>query len=212
MIGSPLPLAMKIRFYEPRDLPALYRICLLTGEWGQDATARYRDPALLGHIFAAPYALLEPQSCLVAEDREGVGAYIVGTQNTVPFEQSLEREWWPGLRALYSAGAEDRQKSGSYDARTVRMIHNMPRTPEAIAGAYPAHLHINLVPRMQGQSMGRTLMAEWLNLMRGAGSVGVHLATGARNGRAVRFYHRYGFNELARSDAQGSIIWFGMRL
>ena len=44
----------RIRPYRPSDLDELYRICLLTGDAGQDATALYQDPRLLGHIFAAP--------------------------------------------------------------------------------------------------------------------------------------------------------------
>ena len=46
----------RIRPYRPSDLDELYRICLLTGDAGQDATALYQDPRLLGHIFAAPSA------------------------------------------------------------------------------------------------------------------------------------------------------------
>src|SRR5262245_63083228 len=39
-----------IRPYRPSDLDALYRICLLTGDDGQDATSLYNDPRLLGHL------------------------------------------------------------------------------------------------------------------------------------------------------------------
>jgi len=40
-----------IRLYRPSDLGALYRISLLTGDDGQDATSLYNDPRLLGHFF-----------------------------------------------------------------------------------------------------------------------------------------------------------------
>ena len=45
---------MIIRRYRSGDLRDLYRICLRTGKSGDDATALYRDPDLLGHIYAAP--------------------------------------------------------------------------------------------------------------------------------------------------------------
>ena len=67
-----------IRPYRPDDLPALYDICLATGDNGADASHLYADRRLIGEIFAAPYAALEPGHAFVAEDaREqalGVGA------------------------------------------------------------------------------------------------------------------------------------------
>ena len=49
-----------IRGYQPGDLRALYQVCLQTGDSGRDATAQFRDPDLLGHVYAAPYGVLEP--------------------------------------------------------------------------------------------------------------------------------------------------------
>ena len=92
-----------IRPYHPGDLDALYRICLLTGDDGQDATSLFHDPRLLGHFFAAPYGLFEPSLAFVTEDAEGVGGYIVGALDTQAFEEQLESEWWPGLRTRYPA-------------------------------------------------------------------------------------------------------------
>ena len=56
-----------IRAYRPDDLAALYDICLTTGASGQDASALHSDPELVGHIYAAPYGVLEPDRVLVAE-------------------------------------------------------------------------------------------------------------------------------------------------
>lgn len=55
--------------YEPRFLPDLYRICLLTGD-----SALYCDPDLLGHYFAAPYAVLEPAPAFVLTDEGALAA------------------------------------------------------------------------------------------------------------------------------------------
>ena len=46
--------ALHLRPYRPGDLLALYDVCLRTGNSGDDAQATYRDPLLLGHIYAAP--------------------------------------------------------------------------------------------------------------------------------------------------------------
>ena len=65
-----------IRPYHPEDLDALYDICLKTGDTGEDATHLYDDPKLLGHLYAAPYAVLEPDLTFVLEDGAGVCGYI----------------------------------------------------------------------------------------------------------------------------------------
>src|SRR5690606_19699698 len=80
------PLNMvKLRPVLPADIDALYEICLVTGDAGADASALYTDPRLLGQIYAAPYAALEPAHTLVAEDAEGVAGYLVGTHDTAAF-------------------------------------------------------------------------------------------------------------------------------
>ena len=54
------------------DRDALYDICLRTGDAGSDATALYRDPELIGAIWAGPYLALEPDLSFVAVGDEGV--------------------------------------------------------------------------------------------------------------------------------------------
>ena len=68
----------RIRPFRPGDIGALYRICLQTGDLGQDATSLYPDPDLIGHCFAAPYGLFEPALAFVAEDTAGVAGYVLG--------------------------------------------------------------------------------------------------------------------------------------
>ena len=92
-----------IRPYRDSDLDDLYRICLQTGDSGQDATSMFDDPRLLGHVFAAPYGLFEPSLAFVAEDEAGVGGYIVGALDSRAFAERLEADWWPALRDRYPA-------------------------------------------------------------------------------------------------------------
>src|SRR5690348_17451483 len=72
----------QIRPLRREDRDAVNAICLKTGDAGQDATALYRDPDLLGHLYAGPYAALEPESGFILEDEEGAGGYILGARNT----------------------------------------------------------------------------------------------------------------------------------
>src|SRR5690606_1545660 len=135
-----------IRPFRPGDLDALYDIALKTGDSGQDATALHDDPKLIGHIYAAPYALLEPASAFIAEDEAGGAGYMVGTADTRAFDARLETEWWPALRAQYEDPAAKPPAGWSADERRQYVIHHPYKTPERIVAAYPAHLHINLLP------------------------------------------------------------------
>jgi len=187
----------RIRPYDPGDLDALYQICLLTGDSGQDATALYDDPQLLGHFFAAPYGLFEPSLAFVAEDAEGVGGYILGALDTAAFEELLESKWWPQLRARYpdpAAGLPPAEWTP--DQFMTHIIHHPWRTPTELTARYPSHLHIDLLPRMQGSGYGRQLTSTLITALRDRGSRGVHLHVTRNNKRAAAFYRHLGFTEL----------------
>jgi ribosomal protein S18 acetylase RimI-like enzyme len=203
----------QIRPYRASDLEDLYRICLATGSAGADASHLYRDPKLVGHIYAAPYGCLSPETALVVEDAEGVGGYILGAADTPAFEARLEIDWWPQLRAIYPDPPRDRSASWTADDHACRIIHHPPRTPGQLTEPYPAHLHIDLLPRLQGLGVGQRLMDAWLAMIEGMGAPGVHLGVGVANQRAERFYRAYGFEELANPYPRAaSVMWFGVRL
>ncbi|HLK24189.1 MAG TPA: GNAT family N-acetyltransferase [Caulobacteraceae bacterium] len=187
---------VQIRAYREDDLDAIYRICLMTGASGQDASQLYKDPKIIGHVYAGPYGVLQPQSALVVEDEEGVGGYIIGARDTPAFEAELEEAWWPRLRDEYPDPVGKRYAELTWDERMQRHIHHPTRTPPEITQPYPAHLHIDLLPRFQGRGLGKILIDRWFDLMRSMGARGVHLGVGTANERGVRFYRAYGFKEL----------------
>jgi ribosomal protein S18 acetylase RimI-like enzyme len=193
-----------IRPYRADDLEALYDICLKTGDAGQDASHLYRDPKSVGNVYAAPYGVLEPQTCWVAQDEAGVGAYIIGTRDTHRFEKRLDAEWWPRVRESL-----DPDLDGA-DARMAHIIRNPSKTPRRINEPYPAHLHIDCLPRMQGIGLGKRLIDTFLGAMRDAGVPAVHLGVGPRNARAVRFYERYGFHLIEQLPEPWNTMWFGI--
>lgn len=197
---------MRFRQPSPADLPALYRVCLLTGDAGSDATARHDDPDLLGHHWAGPQAVHDPAMCEVVEDDTGVVGYLVGVASTSDFEEWCEREWWPVLRERYRLGVERREA----DEELVQSIHRPARTPPAITGPLPAHFHVNLLPRAQGQGIGRMLIERLLARLEQRGASGVHLGVEPANTRAIGFYRHLGFTEVAVEDDGGLIL--GRRL
>ena len=192
----------RIRPYQLGDLSELYRICVQTADNGQDATSMYRDPRLPGHVYAAPYALFEPSLAFVAEDADGIGGYIVAALDSRTFEQRLERDWWPALRATYPEPSQDLAETLSPSEQfALHFIHHPLSTPDELA-TFPSHLHINLIPRLQGQGIGGRLIATVISALRHQGSDGLHLHVSQRNQRAAGFYRHVGFVELPADDAR----------
>ena len=185
-----------IRPYRPADLDALYRICLATGDSGADAASLYQDPRLVGHIYAGPYGVLSPETAFVVEDDQGVGGYIVGALDTRAFESRLEAQWWPTLRPRYADPAETPHEQWNADQLRAYQMHHPFPAPRRVVELFPSHLHINLLPRLQGQGVGQRLIDLWLEALRAMGSRGVHLGVSPANTRAIRFYLAYGLDRL----------------
>ncbi|MDE2466466.1 MAG: GNAT family N-acetyltransferase [Alphaproteobacteria bacterium] len=187
----------QLRAVKDGDQPVLYEICLRTGNLGDDASPLYRDPELLGHIYVGPYLLLARASCLVLEDSEGIAGYVVGTSNTIAFESACAERWWPPLQQRYPL---PQCEDTSLDAVRLRQIHAPLRTLPALSARYSAHLHINILPRLQGRGFGRQLIDCFRASVAEQGATGLHLVAAMQNRRALAFYNRYGFQELGRTQ------------
>jgi ribosomal protein S18 acetylase RimI-like enzyme len=189
---------VRIRPYEPADLDDVYRICLLTADNGGDGTALFRDAKLLGHLYVGPYVAFEPSLAFVAEDSAGVAGYTLGALDSRAFEERLERDWWPALRSDYPEPATDAGLS-TPEQFAIHVIHDPGRTGDELAAAFPSHLHIDLLPRMQGRGIGRRLITTLIAALRDRGSPGVHLLVSRGNQRAAGFYRHLGFSEYPAS-------------
>jgi len=191
------PAGAKIRGYRPADAPALYHICLRTGDRGGDATGLYADPYLLGHVYVGPYLALAPRFAFVLDAGGPVG-YALGVPDTAEFARACERSWWPPLRRRYPDPARVPGHRRTPDQQVAMLIHRPPVPDPAVLALYPAHLHIDLLPVAQGQGYGRALMERLLAELAGAGAGGVHLGVALANERAIGFYRRLGFIEVER--------------
>jgi ribosomal protein S18 acetylase RimI-like enzyme len=199
--------APEIRGFASGDLEALYAISLATGHAGRDAAHFYADPKMMGHIYAAPYAVLSPNAVLVAEDGDGVVGYAAGSLDTRAWEEQLARDWWPSLSAQYPDPGEDATQAMTHDQRRAAMIHRPTRTPLSVATRFPAHLHLNLLPAAQGRGLGSRLFEAW----RTAQNAGpMHVAVNRNNEDALGFWTKLGFSVLAGSDIpNGRTVWLG---
>lgn len=196
---------VSIRPYHPSDLSALYRICLKTGNSGTDASQIYTDPDILGHFYAAPYAVLEPDLCFVILLDGKPSGYILGTADSREFRDRCKREWFPPLRFRYPLPDEN---DDTPDAKIIRRIHEGHQYKEEL-GAYPAHLHIDLLPETQGMGLGRKLINTFNDVLRNKDVSGVHLEVGKKNEGAMKFYEKVGFQRIIEYEYS---IAFGMKL
>ena len=182
-----------IRPAGPDDVDALYEICLRTGAAGRDASELMDDRRLLGDLFVVPYAALEPEHAFVLDDGDGLAVgYVVGALDTRAFEARLEAEWWPAARARHA----DPAGLDSIEGLFLGYLHGPHRAPDALVARYPSHLHIDLLPQVQGQGWGRRLMETLFEALRADGSTGVHLGVAEANERAIAFYAHLGMTEL----------------
>jgi ribosomal protein S18 acetylase RimI-like enzyme len=197
----------RLRAYRSADHDAVYDVCVRTGAAGEDATPLLRDPALLGHVYAGPYLELAPELAFVVVDDDGVAGYIFGAADTAEFEDRLELEWWPELRRRYPAYRTS--GDAALDDLLIALMHSPARAPAELVSAYPSHLHIDLLPRLQGQGWGRRLIDTLVERLRAYGSHGLHLGVATANTNAQAFYRAVGFMEL---DDDGVTVTFAMRL
>ena len=202
-----------IRPTRPGDEPGAYYVCLKTGDYGQDAELFYRDdPDALGRIFVGPYLAFEPDLSLILEDAEGICGYTLAALDSRAFYDRYEREWRPDLAARFPAPQGD-----PAEWTRVEHIHHLYHHPDYFCpepyAAYPSHVHIDLLPRAQGQGLGGRMLTRMFEALAERGSPGVHLGVHARNSRACAFYRKIGFTELTR-DGEGldAIIYMGLPL
>ncbi|MFK0163982.1 GNAT family N-acetyltransferase [Rhizobium sp. NPDC090279] len=202
-----------IRTVQTGDIDQLYAISLLTGDAGKDATPLHHDGRLIGHIYSAPYATLHPELVFVAEDDEGVFGYISGVFDTDAFEERLEREWWPDLRRRYADPAGD-PALWNADQKRISAIHHPKHAPAVLIARFPAHIHMNLLPRAQGKGIGTALLDRWIENARANGVKGIHLGANIGNHGGIRFWSSRGFVpvELPPGLASETTVWFGQSL
>ena len=182
----------KIRKYQITELSSLYKICLSTANNGSDASLLLKDSDLVVHLYAAPYAFFEPNLCFILLKDAMPCGYILGTQNSIKFQERCEKEWFPELRKRYPVPNEN---DCSLQASFIRNLHQRHVFINEI-NDFIAHLHIDILPIGQGKGFGRQLIQKFLDQLQVFGVGGVHLIVSKENDSAMGFYKHIGFQEL----------------
>lgn len=195
-----------MRPFRPGDEPAIARICLATADNGADATGQLDDDDILPELFALPYLARHPEFVRIVESDDGrpIG-YIVGAPDSGDFESWFGSTWWP-------RNGERWPMPATFASRTDGMIgygYSRGHGDILVSDAFPAHLHIDLLPEAQGAGWGRALIAELGSALRAAGVAGVHADVSKENEGALRFYPRVGFETVSEDERS---VRFGLRL
>lgn len=195
-----------VRSYQARDYWDVSDVCLRTGEGGADATGLYVSDELLPDIYARPYLLFEPALAFVVEHAGRVGGYIVCAADTRVFIERYRADWMPILARKYAASAH----AGSRSQRVIEAGLDPERMSFPEVDRYPAHLHIDVLPVLQGRGLGRLLMSRLMRALRERGVPGLHLSLSPANTRARGFYDHIGFREVPSSTPDAP--WLGIEL
>ncbi|WP_309571673.1 GNAT family N-acetyltransferase [Deinococcus sp.] len=198
------PLVRQIR---PDDVAAVARIAYLTGFFGESAAVYFPDAALFGALWVGPYfggagAGGVGAAGFVAERGGEVLGYIVGAPDHGAYRRALS-----GVVARYVTStlpATATLRSVPYLLRAGRFP-----SPHADWAAYPAHLHLNLLPGARGLGVGRRLLDAHLGALGGLGVPGVQLSTTTENPAAITLYGRAGFTVLDSRTTPLWVPWLG---
>jgi GNAT superfamily N-acetyltransferase len=140
----------------------------------------------------------------------GVAGYVVGALDSDAWYARLEREWWPDLRRRYADPSGSPPRSWSADQLRAYMIHHPQPSPRDVVRAFPAHIHLNLLPRLQGQGVGARLLAAWFSAAEGRGVGPAHVGVHHANARGLRFWAAQGFERLdIPREVGGRTVWMG---
>jgi ribosomal protein S18 acetylase RimI-like enzyme len=197
-----------IRGYRPADRDAVYDVCVRTAAAGGDARGLYVDDDLMPDLFAGPYVELAPELAFVLDDGGTAVGYVVGCADTVTFTSAFRERWLPGVSGKYPSPDEVAAvHEGS--AWLVEALHNPERMVVAELAAYPAHLHIDLLPPYQGGGHGRALIDTFLAAAAREGAAAVHLGVNPGNTRALGFYEHLGFRPIEITSREVFGVYLG---
>ncbi|TFB66810.1 hypothetical protein [Cryobacterium sp. Hz9] len=92
-----------IRRYQPTDRSDVYRVCVMTGTGGGDATGLHANDNVIPDIFAEPYRAIEPELAFVVDTGERRAGYVIAIGSTRLFARHYREALVAGVRGEASA-------------------------------------------------------------------------------------------------------------
>lgn len=192
---------------EQREWQAVYNLCCATGADGQPiAQDRWN---FFSTLWVGPYKKLLPQWTYVAQASGAVVGYLTGCPHTRKFSRAKLLHFTLPLLLDIALG---RHSPSADTRRFVRRAFGFEEGPEqrfsratieALARAYPAHLHMNVAAEFRGVGVGKYLIETFCADLRSVGISGVHVYCGSG---PKTFYLARGFKDI------DSIVFNGVRV
>jgi GNAT superfamily N-acetyltransferase len=131
--------------------------------------------------------------------------YVLGTANAAGFVRAYKEKWVPRLASRYPVPTPGEPVR---DEELLDAFHHPEGMLHAGLDAFPAHLHIDILPSHQGGGHGRRLIEAFMAAAALAGASGVHVTVAVAN--AHGFYLRVGFERLPMAS-EGPVVYYGRR-
>ena len=150
--------------------------------------------------------MLEPEVCFVVDDGEGTAVgYLIGTPNTANFVKKYRDIFIPYLQleGVLPPGLDEPFGWNENLPNALRFIAHSPENllheeePQLLKD-YPAHMHIDILPKYQKQGLGRKLIDAFTAAMNREGIKGIHLLMAQANVEAGMFYARTGWQRYPK--------------
>jgi ribosomal protein S18 acetylase RimI-like enzyme len=160
-------------------------------------------------LFCHYYVRFETDHCFAAvtnDPVEQVVGYVLGCPDTARYARAFG--WRMVPRIVLRIGTATLWRNPRSIAEMVQWGRNLPWHDANPAGnEYPAHLHIDVMPRFQRRGLGSRLLECVETHFAELGVRGVHLVTSNRHEKSIPFYRKHGYM-LVREKAH--VMWRGV--
>lgn len=195
-----------IRKARLEDTEAVSRICFLTLDSNDE---RFREIA--GLRWAIPYLRYEIDHCFVAVDENDAPiGYILSSPNAKDFRKKFRKRMSVEISKAFRKQRKNFSPGLFFIREYLESSWYVDTLPRRIEKAYPAHLHIDILPEYQGRGIGIMLLGRLKKHLKEYGCPGIHLGVGKENTGAIRFYEKAGFN-LLKKQLFG-VYYYGIKL
>lgn len=195
--------AFVIRPVRAEDEAVVGQIAFQTGFFGDSAARYFPAQRLFALLWVGPYFRGAGQAGCVAEQGGRVVGYVLGAPEPGLYRRALWR--------VISAGFWRARPTLSPLFRCLTYVGRAARFPSVHAdwAAYPAHLHLNLLPEARGHHLGERLLRTHLAALTDAGIPGVQLSTTTENRAALGLYRKLGFHVVTERQTALWTPWLG---